>query len=116
VSQSAVAAGRREVSVPTDTILIVGGFWIVCGIASLLIAQSRGANASSWFVVGVILGPIGILLALTAKPAAPVEFAPQPAPADSPTQRTGLAAVPGALWTLLAVAVGVGIAYVILVK
>lgn len=38
--------------------------WIVCGIAAFLIAQNRGAtNAPVWFLVGVLLGPIGILLA-----------------------------------------------------
>lgn len=38
--------------------------WIVCGIGSFLIAQSRGAtNAPTWFLVGILLGPIGILLA-----------------------------------------------------
>ena len=38
--------------------------WIACGIAAYLIAQNRGAtNAPTWFVVGLLLGPIGILLA-----------------------------------------------------
>jgi hypothetical protein len=38
--------------------------WIVCGIAAFLIAQNRGAtNAPTWFLVGLLLGPIGILLA-----------------------------------------------------
>lgn len=44
--------------------------WIVCGIAALLIAQNRAAtNAVTWFVVGVLFGPIGVLLAIIgAKP------------------------------------------------
>ena len=38
--------------------------WIVCGIASLLIAQSRGAtNTVTWFFVGVLLGPLGVIIA-----------------------------------------------------
>jgi hypothetical protein len=38
--------------------------WIVCGIASFLIAQNRSAtNAPTWFLVGVLLGPLGLLLA-----------------------------------------------------
>ena len=38
--------------------------WIVCGIGSFLIAQNRGAtNAPTWFLVGVLLGPLGLLLA-----------------------------------------------------
>ncbi len=37
---------------------------IVCGIAAFAIAQNRGAtNAPIWFLVGILLGPIGILLA-----------------------------------------------------
>lgn len=49
------------------TALIIAAAWIVCGIASLLIAQGRGAtNTASWFLVGVILGPIGLLLAIVA--------------------------------------------------
>lgn len=39
--------------------------WIVCGIASLLIAQNCGAtNAVTWVFVGVLFGPIGVLLAV----------------------------------------------------
>lgn len=38
--------------------------WLVCGIGAFLIAQNRGAtNALTWFLVGVLLGPIGIILA-----------------------------------------------------
>jgi len=38
--------------------------WIVCGIAAFAIAQNRGAtNAPTWFLVGLLLGPVGILLA-----------------------------------------------------
>lgn len=38
--------------------------WIVCGIGAFLIAQNRGAtNAPTWFLVGVLLGPLGIMLA-----------------------------------------------------
>ena len=43
--------------------------WLVCGIAAFLIVQSKGfTNLSYWFVVGVTLGPIGVLLALLQKP------------------------------------------------
>lgn len=42
------------------TILI----WVVCGIGAFLIAQNRGAsNAPTWLLVGILLGPIGIILA-----------------------------------------------------
>lgn len=44
--------------------------WLVCGVGAFLIAQNRGAtNAPTWFLVGVLLGPLGILFAaLSAKP------------------------------------------------
>lgn len=39
--------------------------WILCGIASLLIRQSRGdTNTTEAFLIGFVLGPIGVLLAL----------------------------------------------------
>lgn len=60
----------------TNTLLIVAGFWLVCGIAALLIANSRGTVGISWFVLGLILGPFGVLLALVSKPVAPVTFTP----------------------------------------
>jgi uncharacterized membrane protein YhdT len=44
--------------------------WIVCGISAFLIAQSKGAkNLGTWFLVGILLGPIGIIAAaFMAKP------------------------------------------------
>lgn len=39
--------------------------WVVCGVASFAIAQSRGAtNAVTWFFVGLLFGPIGVILAV----------------------------------------------------
>ena len=41
------------------------GLWVSCGIASLLVARSRGVrNATSWFLMGTLLGPFGLILAL----------------------------------------------------
>ncbi len=41
------------------------GLWILCGIASMLVARSRGVrNATSWLVLGTLLGPFGLILAL----------------------------------------------------
>jgi hypothetical protein len=48
--------------------------WIVCGIASLLIAQGKGLNTTHWFVIGVLLGPLGVLAAV---------FATRPVPEGS---------------------------------
>jgi hypothetical protein len=96
----------------TDTLLIVGGFWIVCGIASLFIAQSRGGAGSDAFVVGLLLGPIGILLALASKPAAAVEFAPTGASAPAKPTRD----LSGLLWLFLTLVVGAAVAYFILAR
>ena len=57
-------------------LLIIVGIWIACGIAALLIAQSKGLNASSWFLTGVVLGPLAIFMALVAKPLAVATLAP----------------------------------------
>ncbi len=43
--------------------LILGG-WIVCGIASSVIGSSKGRDAGSWFLAGLLLGPIGVLMAI----------------------------------------------------
>jgi predicted amidophosphoribosyltransferase len=40
--------------------------WIVCGIGSAFVAQSRGADGCLWFGLGVLLGPIGLALAFIA--------------------------------------------------
>ena len=38
--------------------------WIVCGIGSYMIARDRGAtNPLTWFLVGVLFGPSGIIFA-----------------------------------------------------
>jgi hypothetical protein len=40
--------------------------WVVCGIAAAFIALGRGANGLLWFVLGVLLGPIGLALSFRA--------------------------------------------------
>jgi putative oligomerization/nucleic acid binding protein len=40
------------------------GVWVVFGIASLLIARSRGVNAASRLVMDLLLGPVGLILAV----------------------------------------------------
>jgi predicted amidophosphoribosyltransferase len=39
--------------------------WIVCGIASAVVASNRGGSGCLWFGLGVVLGPIGFALAFT---------------------------------------------------
>jgi hypothetical protein len=36
--------------------------WIICGIGCAMIASSKGFNSTKWFFLGVLLGPIGILI------------------------------------------------------
>ena len=45
--------------------LIVVVVWIACG---LLAAAIRRRDGSDWFAIGVILGPLGVLLALLPTP------------------------------------------------
>lgn len=48
--------------------IVILMFWVVCGIGALLIAQGKGAkDTTGWFIVGLLLGPIGLLLSLFAK-------------------------------------------------
>ena len=37
--------------------------WIGCGIIAALLGRSR-QDAGNWFVIGLLAGPIGILMAL----------------------------------------------------
>lgn len=37
--------------------------WVVCGLIAMLIAQSKGNSAVTGFILGVLLGPIGIIIA-----------------------------------------------------
>lgn len=38
--------------------------WIVCGIICAVIASNKGDSGCSGFIVGVLLGPLGIVLLL----------------------------------------------------
>lgn len=40
--------------------------WICCGIASAMVASSKGRDAGGWFFLGLILGPFGLIFALLA--------------------------------------------------
>lgn len=44
--------------------IYIGIVWIAWGLASLLIARSRGvANPAPWSIMGMLLGPFAMLLA-----------------------------------------------------
>lgn len=38
--------------------------WLVCGIIAAIIGTNKGRSGCGWFLVGVLLGPLGIILAL----------------------------------------------------
>lgn len=46
---------------PAVEILII--IWLLCGFGSMAIANQRGGSGCGGFALGVILGPLGILLA-----------------------------------------------------
>jgi hypothetical protein len=37
-------------------------FWVVCGIASSFVASAKNRSALNWFFIGMLLGPIGLLM------------------------------------------------------
>lgn len=39
--------------------------WFLCGIASSAIALNKGHSGGSWFFIGFLFGPLGILAALS---------------------------------------------------
>lgn len=38
------------------------GFWLLCGIGSALIAQSKNRGSCGWFFLGILFGPIALLI------------------------------------------------------
>ena len=38
--------------------------WLLFGIACAVIAKNKGRNDAGWFVLGFLLGPLGLILAL----------------------------------------------------
>ena len=44
--------------------LLLGVGWGGCGLATFLIARSRGGPPLNWAISGFLLGPIGLLLVL----------------------------------------------------
>jgi hypothetical protein len=46
-----------------ELLLPLIGFWIVCGIAGGAIASSKGGSGAGGFFAGLLLGPIGVLMA-----------------------------------------------------
>jgi hypothetical protein len=38
-------------------------FWFLCGLVTAVMASNKGKDGFGWFVIGVLLGPFGIILA-----------------------------------------------------
>lgn len=39
-------------------------FWILCGVVAAVIASSKGGSGGVGFLVGALLGPLGIIISL----------------------------------------------------
>ena len=39
-------------------------WWALCPFATALIAWMRGASVAKWFLVGLVSGPLGVIIAL----------------------------------------------------
>ena len=37
--------------------------WIICGVISAVVASNKGRSGCGWFVIGVLLGPLGLIWA-----------------------------------------------------
>jgi len=37
--------------------------WLVCGIAAAVIASGKGRSAGGWFLLGILIGPFGLIVA-----------------------------------------------------
>lgn len=38
--------------------------WLLCGVVAAVVATSKGRSGCGWFILGVLLGPFGFILAL----------------------------------------------------
>ena len=47
-------------------VLVVGGAWLAMGLALAIVMGRRGHNSFGWLVLGTLLGPLGLALALDA--------------------------------------------------
>lgn len=39
-------------------------FWILCGVVCAMVASNKGRDITGWFLIGALLGPIGIVISL----------------------------------------------------
>ncbi|MEP9398745.1 hypothetical protein [Mesorhizobium sp. KR2-14] len=38
--------------------------WIICAGVTVVISSSKGYNAFIWFLIGILLGPVALLLSI----------------------------------------------------
>jgi hypothetical protein len=58
-------------------------FWLICGIGAAAIASSKGRSGCWWFVIGVLIGPLALLIVGFMASATPPQLttsAPRPTP------------------------------------
>jgi hypothetical protein len=51
-----------------DAIAVIVALWAICGVASAAIANSKGLNPAAWFLIGALLGIIGVIIAAALQP------------------------------------------------
>lgn len=39
-------------------------FWVICGVLTSITASNKGRDGVGWFIIGVLLGPLGFLISL----------------------------------------------------
>ncbi|MCY3905108.1 MAG: zinc ribbon domain-containing protein [Caldilineaceae bacterium] len=51
---------------PTELIIgtPVAVIWLLSGVVSAMVANTKGRSGCGWFVLGFLLGPVGLILAL----------------------------------------------------
>ena len=42
-----------------DTLIFV---WLICGVGSAVVASSKGRSGCGWLILGLLLGPFGLLI------------------------------------------------------
>lgn len=59
-------------------IYVLGAIWLVCAILGAVLASARKTSPIAGFALGLILGPLGVILVLVQKPSEPVIFDKKP--------------------------------------
>lgn len=48
--------------------LVAFAFWLFLGISTAMVASSKGRSGFGWCILGLFLGPLGLILALVVAP------------------------------------------------